>query len=152
MKKQSSLAFWGLIVIILPDTLMGQDSNTNYPPGFGPFEGELAFDDAHDERDELIEFLVLRINGWASNKDFDAVDIASMRACITLLTTIIEEYGGGQAITKKTFTKWNSTIESPFDDDKRWGFEAWPEEEKETWRKACRESMARLQAVVEDYW
>lgn len=117
---------------------------------FGPFEGDLAFDPASDERDATVSGIVKRNDEYTSGENFSSIDVPSVRANVVMLTTLISTYGGG--FERKSFERWEKAVIATFEDPEKWGFQPWPEEEKKEWRRACKADLGALRRLMADQW
>jgi len=120
---------------------------------FGPFEGDLSADAAFDELSTVVKNIAQRNDDLTDLKGFCSVDVPSVRANVVMLTNLITTYGGGAAhITEKRFTAWADAIRKTFVEEDKWGFEPWPEAEKQAWLEACNADLILLQTAVEYAW
>jgi hypothetical protein len=114
----------------------------------GPFDGDLAFDAAHDELSATVEFLVSRIDSQANAPEFDSIDLPSMRANVAILLALINQFGGGHQATAEKIREWEKAVDRVFTEPERWGYQAWPEELKKRWQNACQETIADLRKAI----
>ena len=112
--------------------------------------GEFDEDGALDERDELIAWLVQRIESVIGLGGFCGVDVFGARADIALLATVIGAHGGGHIIKRAKVTGWAHRIDAPFKTESMRGFTGWPEEAWAEWRSGCQQTVQNLLNVLED--
>jgi hypothetical protein len=112
--------------------------------------GEFEEDGALDERDQLIDWLVQRIQRSISLPGFCGVDVSGVRADVAMLATIINRHGGGHLLQRAKVNERVRRIDEPFTNDRMWGFTPWPEHIKGEWRTGCRGTVQKLLDVLED--
>jgi len=108
------------------------------------------FDQEANELDAVIISLVEKIDEWTSSKNFDAIDIPSVRSDIAILIVLINGCGGGHLIEEDQIKIWESKLEEPFIIEGRWGFDPWPADEKQEFRDACKRQISDLRKAIID--